>query len=134
MAYTPSPTVEPSLGCGRIVMTKRGLCTILAEKDNCLVLCPIYEAPNLTHRADIPLSWRDELILGLKHNAVVRAVPFLKQRKAVTPQQASLSAFTLTQLRLRTNRELQNTALENTRLPFFSGRHASSNLYHSHAP
>lgn len=67
-------------------MTKRGLCAILAEDGECLVLCPIYESPDLTHRADIPLSWRDELILGLKQNAVVRALPFLKQRRAVTPQ------------------------------------------------
>ncbi|WP_158075939.1 hypothetical protein [Bombella intestini] len=132
MAHTPPATRHP-LGCGRIVMTKRGLCTVLAEEGNRLVLCPIYKAPDLTHRADIPLSWRDELILGIKHNAVVRAVPFLKQRSAVTPQQEKLSAFTLTQLRLRTNRELQINALESTRLPFFSGRHASSHLHHSHA-
>ena len=127
------PTSGQPLGRGRIVMTKRGLCTILAEDGERLVLCPIYEAPDLTHRADIPLSWRDELILGLKQNAVVRAIPFLKQRRAVTPQQARLSTLTLTQLRLRTHRELQINALESSRLPFFSGRHTDSRLHHSYA-
>ncbi len=127
------PTTGQPLGRGRIVMTKRGLCTILAEDGERLVLCPIYEAPDLTHRADIPLSWRDELILGLKQNAVVRAIPFLKQRRAVTPQQARLSTLTLTQLRLRTHRELQINALESSRLPFFSGRHTDSRLHHSYA-
>lgn len=127
------PTTGQPLGRGRIVMTKRGLCTILAEDGERLVLCPIYEAPDLTHRADIPLSWRDELILGLKQNAVVRAIPFLKQRRAVTPQQARLSTLTLTQLRLRTHRELQVSALESSRLPFFSGRHTDNHLHHSYA-
>ncbi|MCX5617135.1 hypothetical protein NQF86_00410 [Bombella sp. TMW 2.2543] len=127
------PTSGQPLGRGRIVMTKRGLCTILAEDGERLVLCPIYEAPDLTHRADIPLSWRDELILGLKQNAVVRAIPFLKQRRAVTPQQARLSTLTLTQLRLRTHRELQINALESSRLPFFSGRHTDNHPHHSYA-
>ncbi|MPV99278.1 hypothetical protein [Bombella apis] len=132
MAHMPSSPAGQPLGRGRIVLTRRGLCTVLAEEGNSLVLCPIHEAPALTHRADIPLTWRDELILGLKQNAVVRAIPFLKQRQAVTPQPASLSAFTLTQLRLRTHRELQVNALESDKLPFFSGRHARNRLHATH--
>lgn len=132
MAHSLHTSGQP-LGRGRIVMTRRGLCTVLAENGNRLVLCPIHEASDLTHRADIPLSWRDELMLGLKQRAVVRAIPFLKQRCAVTPQQTYLSALTLTQLRLRTHRELQTSSLESSRLPFFSGRHAGSHSPYSHA-
>lgn len=115
-------TAEQPLGRGRIVTTKRGRCVVLAEDGPRLVLCPLYEAPDLHHRADIPLSWRDELILGLKQNAVIRAIPFLKQRNAVIAEDAYISALTLTQLRLRTHRELQISTLESKRLPLFSGR------------
>lgn len=121
MTYAPL-TPKRALGRGRIVMTKRGLAAILATQDTRLVLCPIYEAPALTHRADIPLSWRDELNLGLKYPAVIRAVPFIKQCQYVTPHSGQLSALTLAQLVIRTQRELQTSAQKSAHLPLFSGR------------